>query len=411
MLPPAHLFPLLAQLNFIAFVNAGDLYKFFDMKLFNYFFLSIILIAISIPTKVPAQSVGINNDGSPPTASAMLDVKSTTKGMLSPRMTLVQRNAILSPATGLLVYQTDNNPGYYFYNGSVWTQLAAGGGSSYWSLNGNNIFNSNTGNVGIGTNTPVYPLTIQTPINTTGWVHIGGADSIIVGEAIGGVSAAIGTFSNHALRLNAGTGGGKMSIYPTGEIVVGDNNAGSFGKFSVQTLNNSYGISHLGEGGNILATRIGGTSAGIGTFSNTNMRIFANGVSAIFIGSGTNNVGIGIDFPTNKLEVNGTIRSKEVVVENVNWPDYVFNTQYKLTSLDSIRNFIEQNKHLPNIPSAAEVEKNGLHIGDTQKRMMEKIEELTLYMIEVNEQIKNSKEEIDALKDKIATLENDNLKK
>ena len=214
MLPPAHLFPLLAQLNFIAFVNAGDLYKFFDMKLFNYFFLSIILIAISIPTKVPAQSVGINNDGSPPTASAMLDVKSTTKGFLTPRMTLAQRNAIASPAVGLLIFQTNSTVGYYYYNGAGWSQLGAGGGSSYWSLNGNNIFNSNTGNVGIGTNTPVYPLTIQTPINTTGWMHIGGADSIMIGEAIGGVSAAIGTFSNHALRLVAGPGSGKMSIYP-----------------------------------------------------------------------------------------------------------------------------------------------------------------------------------------------------
>ena len=73
--------------------------------------------------------------------------------------------------------------------------------------------------------------------------------------------------------------------------------------------------------------------------------------------------------------------------------------------------FIQENKHLPNIPSAAEVEKNGLQLGDTQKRMMEKIEELTLYMIEANEQIKNSKKEIETLKNKITKLETNNLKK
>jgi hypothetical protein len=74
-------------------------------------------------------------------------------------------------------------------------------------------------------------------------------------------------------------------------------------KLTVKTLNNSYGISHRGDGGNFLATFMGGTSAGIGTFSNTNMRIYSNGVGAIFIASGSNNVGIGVDFPSNKLQV------------------------------------------------------------------------------------------------------------
>ena len=176
------------------------------------------------------------------------------------------------------------------------------GASNIWMLKDRDIFNNNAGNIGIGTETPTTKLTIKTPINTAGWTHIGGADSIIVGEGIGGVSAAIGTSTMHAFRLNAG-GLGRVHIYPAGEVVVGSNATGAFGKFTVETLNNSYGISHLGEGGNILATRMGGTSAGIGTFSNTNMRIFANGVSAIFVSSGTNNVGIGIDYPTNKLQV------------------------------------------------------------------------------------------------------------
>jgi hypothetical protein len=132
---------------------------------------------------------------------------------------------------------------------------------------------------------------------------------------------------------------------------------------------------------------MGGTSAGIGTFSNTNMRIFANGVSAIFIAAGTSNVGIGKEFPTYKLEVNGTIRCKEVIVETVNWPDYVFKNNYKLPSLVEVEKYIQQNNHLPNISTDKDMEQSGLQLGDTQKKMMEKIEELTLYMIEANKKI------------------------
>lgn len=72
-----------------------------------------------------AQSVAVNTDGSLPNNSAILDVKHTSKGVLLPRLTLVQRNQVSSPATGLLVYQTDNQPGFYFYNGNNWSPVAA----------------------------------------------------------------------------------------------------------------------------------------------------------------------------------------------------------------------------------------------------------------------------------------------
>ena len=114
---------------------------------------------------------------------------------------------------------------------------AVTGGVSYWDANGNNIFNNNSGNVGIGTNNPYTRLTIESPYNTSGWYHIGrnGTDSIVVGEGIGGVSAAIGTSTNHALRLTAGPGSGKVSIYPSGDVVIGDNNVGSVGRLTVKT--------------------------------------------------------------------------------------------------------------------------------------------------------------------------------
>ena len=94
-----------------------------------------------------------------------------------------------------------------------------------------------------------------------------------------------------------------------------------------------------------------------------------------------------------KFAVDGKMICEEVKVKlaSSGWPDYVFDTKYRLQSLSEVEKFINANKHLPNIPSAAEVEKNGIELGDMQKRMMEKIEELTLYIISL-------KKEIDVLK-------------
>lgn len=89
-----------------------------------------------------AQNLGLNGDGTPPDPSAMLDVKSTSKGFLAPRMTMVQRNAIETPATGLLIFQTDNNPGYYVYDGTSWFNISAraaglsAGELQYWDGSG-----------------------------------------------------------------------------------------------------------------------------------------------------------------------------------------------------------------------------------------------------------------------------------
>jgi len=76
------------------------------------------------------------------------------------------------------------------------------------------------------------------------------------------------------------------------------------------------------------------------------------------------------------------------VVNTGSWPDYVFESGYQLRTLEETEAFIKLNKHLPNIPAAAVVEREGILLGDMQKRMMEKIEELTLYLIEANKQIK-----------------------
>jgi hypothetical protein len=318
-------------------------------------------------------------------------------------MIVTGTNANISiPNKGIVNLQYDANEGKWIVKSS--SKDAVGSGISFWDTDGTHIYNTNTGNVGIGTATPLDRLTVETDNNSYGITHRS-IQGNILSTRIGGTTAGIGTFSPTDMRIFSGSLSRIIISQLTGGVFIGSDQPSVGTKLTVQTLNNSNGIEHIGQDGNILSTRIGGTSAGIGTFSNTNMRIFANGSSAIFIGSGTNNVGIGIDFPANKLEVNGSVRSKEVIVESINWPDYIFDQKHKLPLLSDVEKFIQQNKHLPNIPSAAEIESKGLHLGDTQKRMMEKIEELTLYMIDADKAIKASVKEIDELRTKLLLLE------
>jgi len=101
------------------------------------------------------------------------------------------------------------------------------------------------------------------------------------------------------------------------------------------------------------------------------------------------NFGIGVEKPQHKLDVNGTIRSKEVKIEATGWSDFVFDEDYKLPSLTEVENHIKENKHLPDIPSEKEVKENGITVGEMQAKLLQKIEELTLYMIEQNKKIES----------------------
>ena len=109
-------------------------------------------------------------------------------------------------------------------------------------------------------------------------------------------------------------------------------------------------------------------------------------------------VGIGTITPSEKLEVNGTIRSKEVKVEASGWPDYVFEEDYNLRSLKETEAYIKENKHLPEIPSANEIEANGVQLGEMNMLLLKKIEEMTLHQIEMMKQIKQLQSEIQELK-------------
>ena len=92
--------------------------------------ISCVLFALGSYCSAYAQGMAVNTSGSTANNSAMLDVSSTTKGMLVPRMLKSERDLISTPATGLLIYQTDNTPGFYYYNGTAWTAVTGSGGGS-----------------------------------------------------------------------------------------------------------------------------------------------------------------------------------------------------------------------------------------------------------------------------------------
>ena len=120
-------------------------YKFRTMKRL----LLCFFLMTGVFSNTFAQNVGINSTGATPNTSAMLDIVSTTSGLLVPRMTNAQKNAIATPATGLLVYQTDAGTqgiGFYYYSGSAWLPFISG-----WSLTGNT-----------GVNDPATPGTYGT---------------------------------------------------------------------------------------------------------------------------------------------------------------------------------------------------------------------------------------------------------
>ncbi|WP_214228804.1 hypothetical protein [Pedobacter sp. B4-66] len=116
------------------------------------------------------------------------------------------------------------------------------------------------------------------------------------------------------------------------------------------------------------------------------------------------NVGIGTASPSEKLSVNGKIRAHEIKVETANWPDYVFAKNYKLPSLQETEQHIKDKGHLLGIPSAEEVKTNGVDLGEMNSKLLKKIEELTLYLIDQNKLIQTQQKLLEQQQKSIETI-------
>ncbi len=176
----------------------------------------IVLFIITLGMATHAQ-VAINNDNSTPDNSAMLDVKSTTKGMLLPRMTSAERIAIESPATGLTVYDLSTQS-YWYYNGTAWATIA----NSPWTVNGNNIYANITGKAGIGTTLPDDKLHLYDSVNLR--ILIETPDNLYAGVRTRNSQREyfMGTINDRWTVFDNNVGGERISVLPNGNVGIGN---------------------------------------------------------------------------------------------------------------------------------------------------------------------------------------------
>jgi hypothetical protein len=92
------------------------------------------------------------------------------------------------------------------------------------------------------------------------------------------------------------------------------------------------------------------------------------------------------------------MKAKQLSVSLAGWPDFVFEPDYRLLTLTEVEQYIKQYKRLPNIPAAPEIEENGLDVGDMQSKLLQKVEELTLYILQQHQQIADLQNQINELK-------------
>jgi hypothetical protein len=235
-------------------------------------------------------------------------------------------------------------------------------------VNGNSYF---SGNIGLGTTAPSSMFHMPTGVLTIG--------------NPGATPASYGLNSSRGIKVTA------MNTTDIADVSV--NYGGSFTQLSVANCLacfsnfaqvNDAVIRGNSSGSFILANEGNGDikfeTGNIYTTTKIQMRI--DNIGNVGIGTGSTALPVG-----DKLSVNGVIHTKEVRVDLLGWPDFVFKKEYQLPSLQEVEKQINDKGHLANIPSAEEAEKNGILLGEMNKKLLQKVEELTLYIIQMNKEI------------------------
>ena len=259
----------------------------------------------------------------------------------------------------------------------------------------NNIFFSGSGNIGLGTTSPTSRLNIANgDVSLTSSTANSGR--LLIGTTISNSSYNWGIKSSKPFIIESSSfplitlSAVSIGCISSGDfaIATNDGNFSTFAKKGDLIIRTNTGTPCVGN--LILADENEGNikfvTGKTGVNSMVQLLIDKTGTVGIGTGEATLN-------PSEKLAVNGLIHTKEVRVDLIGWPDFVFNDDYELMPLSTLEKKIESLGHLPEIPSAKEVEEKGVLVGEMNKKLLQKVEELTLYVIQLNK-------EIDALKNK-----------
>ena len=277
-----------------------------------------------------SQGVAISASSSVPDASAMLDVQSNTKGFLVPRMTMAERDAVVTPATGLLIYQSDNTPGFYYNSGTsaspAWTLLQTSG----WNLTGNSGTNAGTNFIGTNDNTTVLFKTNNTErmrITNSGQVIINGTtarspqDGL---EVLGtGFSGAINAFNYPVNGYSSGSYAGVYGFNSgSGQGLLGESSGTGIGVYGVGT-NTGIGVSGVAIGNyGVSGESYNSSYAGV-----KGLGAASNGIGVMGLGNNITNfnntgTGAGVGAQGENFGIEAFASTSSATVTNGKWAGY-----------------------------------------------------------------------------------------